>query len=357
MIHIVEPTLEDDAGHCHNFLSSLCRVDPKQPFTAWIGADAGSRVLADLPNVTIRRHFHRRLRRLQELLLFRRLFAEAGRILVSTASTVDLALVHWAGGSRVAAGRIYMYFHWFRERRRKQAQFRWLTRRLPGVVGLCPTASVESAIREGGFQQVRRVAYPIRVRELSSLPRCAEFRSVLFAGQARRDKGFDRVVDLVAHLASVGSDLPIRVQIGPEHYGKVQSEIQSDLDRLRRSQYPHLRLKEQTLTDAEYLALYPGSIALQLYRQQDFADRISGVTLDSVMLGAPILTVAGTWMANVVSRFRAGQIVADSNPGTILEAIQAIRNDYGAFHSNALKAGAVLREEHDPRRLLERIRA
>jgi hypothetical protein len=41
----------------------------------------------------------------------------------------------------------------------------------------------------------------------------------------------------------------------------------------------------------------------------------------------------------------------------VLDAIEKIRSDYARFSRNALEAGAKLRDEHDPRRMLEAIAA
>jgi len=57
---------------------------------------------------------------------------------------------------------------------------------------------------------------------------------------------------------------------------------------------------------ADYSALFRGRSGLQLYSRSDFADRISGVTLDALSHGSPIVTLPRDWMA-LVDEFGAGR--------------------------------------------------
>ena len=99
--------------------------------------------------------------------------------------------------------------------------------------------------------------------------------------------------------------------------------------------------------------MFDGAIVLQPYAREDFADRVSGVTLDAFSAGAPVIATAGTWMGRAVCRFAAGAAVADLSPPALLSAVDTIRADYSRYHRNALEAGRTLQEEHNARHLLE----
>jgi len=101
--------------------------------------------------------------------------------------------------------------------------------------------------------------------------------------------------------------------------------------------------------------MFDGAIVLQPYAREDFADRISGVTLDAFSAGAPVIATEGTWMARAVDRFAAGAAVGDLSSPALLSAVEMIRTDYPRYRRNAHEAGRVLQEEHSARHLLEAV--
>jgi len=53
-----------------------------------------------------------------------------------------------------------------------------------------------------------------------------------------------------------------------------------------------------------------------------------------------------------VSRFDAGIVLGQITPTEMVSAAQKAKSDYERYQSNALRAGAAVREEHDASRLL-----
>ena len=98
------------------------------------------------------------------------------------------------------------------------------------------------------------------------------------------------------------------------------------LERLRTSGYPALRLLPDAMEADAYRALFRGAIVLQPHDAATFADRVSGVTLDALAAGAPVITTAGTWMARLVAQDGTGIATDDLGPGTP-EALDAILDD------------------------------
>jgi glycosyltransferase involved in cell wall biosynthesis len=216
-----------------------------------------------------------------------------------------------------------------------------------------PTETVAGLFRECGFRDARVVPYPGSPASTETVDAEGVFRHVLYAGAARRDKGFPALVDFVRFLADTGSEIPLAVQASPEHYGKFDDGIPAELDRLGKASSARLRVFPETLGATAYRAMFDGAIVLQPYSRDDFADRISGVTLDAFSAGAPVVATAGTWMARAALRFGAGVALEDPSPASILSAVEAVRADYPRFRRNAIEAGSALRKEHDARQLLE----
>jgi glycosyltransferase involved in cell wall biosynthesis len=354
-IHIVEPTLASEAGHCHTFVEALCRAgDDPRAFRVWCAADAVVPTLERI-GVPLERRFHRRVRRLQEWSLLRSLLRGDGRVFVSTAGHTDLLLLDWAARGRIPPRKAYVYVHWVRPTSRKLASFRRLARRQPELVVLGPTPTVVDVFAEAGFAHRAVVPYPTAAPPAPGAP--PAFRHLLFAGAAREDKGFSHVVGLVERLAGERPDVRIVLQTSVERNDRRDERTRAALARLSSVRHPSLELRGEALDAGVYGDLFRGAICLQPYDPREFADRVSGITLDAMAAGAPVVTIPGSWIARVVERFGAGEVSASPAPEDLLAAVDRVRGSYRTYGFAALEAGRALRGEHDARRLLEAIRA
>ena len=235
-IEVVEPTLEGEAGHCRSFLLSLCGAGRGREVAFRVyGGKRASLPGAEGARCEVVPFFSRRLRRLQAFILYRRLLRGGGRIFVSTAGRTDMVLLDLAAKGEIPPGKVFLYFHWLRPSPRKMAYFRRFAVSHPGVTVLGPTNAVIGPFRECGFRDARVVPYPITPSGPDKERSEDRFRHILFAGAARRDKGFSRVVDLVCDMAAQGMAIPFSIQASPDHYEKYGEGIPDDLDRLRKA--------------------------------------------------------------------------------------------------------------------------
>ena len=333
-LQVIEPTLEDYSGHCHALVASLVRATAGSRIDLWSGE--GSEAMAFGHEVTIHPLFRRRHRLLQMLRLLRRLLQGPGRIVVTTARTRDLALLALAAPGRLPPDRAFLYFHWVRETPGKLRFFRAIARRQPDIAILGTTESVVDVFRRCGFAHVALLPYP--APEATPSAEAQPFQRLLYAGAARQDKGFGIVVDLVELLAARSEQIPIAVQITPDHYGKYDAATRADIARLEAVRYPPLALIRQTPSPSEYAANFPGSICLQPYDRAEFRDRVSGVTLDALAHGCPVVTTAGTWNAAMVEPFGAGIALADPDAESLRAAVAMLQADYARYRDGAFAA-------------------
>ena len=352
-IQVVEPTLEGYSGHCHALVSSLVRAAAPAAIDLWSGQ--GSADMTFGPHVTVHPLFRRRVRLLQMVFLLRRLLGASGKILLTTARRSDLLLVDLAARGRVPTDRVFLYFHWFRPTPRKLSFLRKMAARQPETVILGTTTSVVDVFRRCGFAHVVLLPYPTPPTPGSDADAVA-FRRLLYAGAARQDKGFRIIVDLVELLAARNEDIPIAIQITADHYGKYDAATRADIARLDAIRYPSLTLIRETPSPEDYAANFPGGICLQPYDRAEFRDRVSGVTLDALAHGCPIIATAGTWSAAMIEPFGAGIALADPDAGRLYAAATALRADYARHQAAALAAArAPGADSWAP--LLERLRA
>jgi glycosyltransferase involved in cell wall biosynthesis len=350
LVHVVEPTLVDQTGHCHSFVSAVCGSDPAQRFVAWAGRAAPADLLAALPHVELRPYFSRRIRRLQALLLYRRLLRSGERIFVPTAGTTEITLASIAARGR-APVKASLFVHWLRGTDSQRRRLAAAARRQPELHVLAPTDAIAAILQSAGFRRVERVAYPLSPQARPKREP-GPFRHLLFAGAARLDKGFPRVVDLVERLAKEGETLPLAIQTSARHYEKHDAPIARELARLERCAYAGLRTHPETLDSSAYFALFDGAVCLQPYDRGEFAGRVSAVTVDALACGAPIVTTAGTWMGAQVERFHAGLALDDLSAPALHEAVRTLVASYDRYSVNAREAARAIEREHDPARLL-----
>lgn len=358
VLHIVEPTLESGAGHCHSFVSAFCGAGEGSGCSMTLYAGRSARLPGlEKKGVRVVPHFGRRLRRPQAFMLFRKLLREPGRIFIPTATRFDLALLSLAAAGRIPPGKACLYFHWFRPDERKRRYLAGMAKEQPDVALLGPTESVVKIFRECGYARAEIAPYPITPFDRDTFPAEAAFRHLLYAGAARADKGFPDVVGLIAWMAARGETVPVSLQASPDHYDRYEPRVRAEIDRLGKIGYPYLQVRRETLDEEAYSEQFRGAICLQPYSPGDFVDRLSGVTLDALSRGCPIVTLGGTWMARVVDRFEAGKTVETAAPEALFAAAGEILRDYGRYSRNAARAGVALQEELSAKRLFDIVTA
>lgn len=353
-IEVVEPTLVTEAGHCAALFAGLQAAAPDLTFRLWVDRRA------QLPGwetkrVWLRPVFHRRLRKIEAWLLYRRLLQTGVAILVPTAGYFDLRALDFAARTRIPECRVFLYFHKLRAGARRTRALQELARRQPNFELFGTSEEIVDRLRAAGFEHVRRVL-PVLAAPAPATTGVA-FQHLLCAGAARADKGFTKIVDLIELMSSSGSQLPITVQTSGDHYGRYDEQTLRDLARLRKVKYPALRMLQQTLNAAQYAALFPGAVCLQPYEPAEYADKMSSVTFDALQAGAPIVTLAGTTMARIVEQSGAGIVLNDASAPSLLQAANTAVAQYPQLHAKALAAGAQFRPQSSWAPLLERLRA
>lgn len=351
-IHIVEPTLTTEIGHCYSFINSLCLASRDLHLSLWINRVAS--VSFNNSMVQIKPYFYRKIRRLQCYFLYKNLLRSPDKLFISTASVSDLLLLNWAAHGIVREKKAYLYFHWLNMSERKFSRLKKLARQQPHLEILGPTASVVHVFKEAGFKNAHLVPYPVASQRLN-ISEHKQFEALLYAGAARQDKGISRVVDLLEYMNNLGVNIPFKLQNSANHHGEYDAATKADMQRLDKINYPYLQCVSETLDVKQYANQFAGSICIQLYDSNIFSDRISGVTLDALSAGCPIVTTGGSWIARMVQWFDAGVIVENPAPENVLAAIQKIMSDYKQYQKNAFEAGLSLQQENSAEFLFKKL--
>lgn len=156
---------------------------------------------------------------------------------------------------------------------------------------------------------------------------------VIFPGAMREDKGFATSIAVVAHLMR---DVPryhfhVAARVRPE----TPANLVEALDKVRGG---HLSVEDRNLDDAAFIDfLAKGDIAVLPYSAEAFRNRPSGLLVDLITLGRPLVALEGTWLADQIAGRGWGEIAADK-PDAIAAAVAKIAGNYEAY-TTAIAAG------------------
>ena len=218
---------------------------------------------------------------------------------------------------------------------------------------LAPTRGVREALAHADCAHALQVAYPATRADGCRLR--APFRHLLMAGAARINKGLDVVAGLAEHLAREGRDLPLLVQVSPKHVDRHGSREDAVVARLLAANYRGLVADPKAPDRSEYAARFEGALVLAPYERAKFADGVSGVVLDALLHGAPVVATSGTWAGDLVERFDAGVVLRERTASQLAGAVDRVLGRWDHYSQHAARASDALAEEHDPRALARAI--
>lgn len=353
-LHIIEPLLHSEVGHCMSLVRALTQSAARlnaSDVHVWCAKDAA--VMAWTCPATRQAYFSRRWRRFQALGLYARLLRQPGQLLLSTASSTDLIsldwVARWTGLGVLPTNKVSLFVHWLNVKPGKARWFSAIARRQPHIQILAPTQTVAQFFADCGFSS-RVVPYPMdRIADSHAEQHPAEapaFRHLLVAGGARMDKGLGHIVELVRLMQQRQCPWPITVQASMEDRHQQDTVLADALKQLEDTAYPHLAMQNRTLDKAAYHELFKGAVVLQPYSAHDFRDRVSGVTLDAMAAGAPCVVTADTWMSRLLLHHKAGVAVSDLSAQALMDAITPLVNDYPVWASRASEASRQVQAAH-----------
>jgi glycosyltransferase involved in cell wall biosynthesis len=350
-LHIIEPTLADQTGHCHSYVQSLIEANQQLGHELHLWLDQRGTKLCRPQDCQSHPYFSRRLRKLQKFCCLRRLIRAQKVIFIPTAGRIDFVLLDWLLRKKLQKQRqpIFLHFHQFKISVKKIALLKKIAQQYKNFIILAPTQPLLNVFRENGFTHCELVPCPGYAPQTDTNTHQENyFEKVIYAGAARSDKGFPELVKFVEYLAAQSQTLPLSIQVSPPHSGRYDEKSEKALQRLQQISLPNLTLYQQTLDKTAYQNLFHHAICLLIYDPISYRDKFSGVALDAFYAGCPVIVVSQTWAGEMTQRFQAGIVIADRDAKTIFQAVQKIRENYAFYQQNAKQASVVLQREHDP---------
>ena len=113
---------------------------------------------------------------------------------------------------------------------------------------------------------------------------------------------------------------------------------------------------DQPLDSAQYDALLASTDCMVLpYRRSSYFARISGVAVEAVTGGIPVISTSDTWTADLVAKSGAGLAVDDGDALGLAAAMAALARDYPRWRSEAEAARAGAQAAHSGGEFLEKL--
>jgi len=355
ILNLIEPTLYDQTGHSYGYVLSLINANLDFNFDIQIWLDRRGKDLLKNSSGTARAYFFRPARQLQKLFLYLKLLKRPETIFISTTELWDLKILAFYTKYFASNAKIVLHFHQFKQTGPKLAALRAIALTATNFTILTPTDRLTNIFKANGFNKCKTVPCPVFSTPRDTSNSTAKFSKILYAGAARRDKGFPTVINLLQHFRSQQNRTTFEIQISAPNSQRYDDATQQALELLQSIPSDNLILHKATLDQSQYLKLFNNSICLLLYDKNDYSDKFSGVALDAFYAGCPIITVKNTWMGDTAEKYQAGIALDNYDNASIQQAAEQIINNYAQYHNNAKKAALELSAVHDPRNTLQSI--
>ena len=348
---VIEPNLRSPDGHYAEFVRAAGAGAGGSPIDVYAHPDADG-MLAAMPGVRPCAAEPRVGRPFAEWRTIFRAVREGIPFLVLTADGRHAAAVSAAGArSGCAPGTACLFFHRAPTTGRDRFLLPFADAARRHALAVAPTEEVARSLSEGGWRRVELVAYPALAAPFPPSP--VPFSHLLMAGAARLNKGLDLVAGLASLWAGENRTIPLMVQVSKKHVVRHGRRERAVVAALLSSGYRGLRVDGTAPDRGGYLERFRGALVLAPYAREQFASQVSGVVLDALLHGAPVVATRGTWPGKQVERFGAGVTIGERTVPALAEAVDRVLSEWQAYAGRACAAAETLAREHDPRRLLE----
>jgi glycosyltransferase involved in cell wall biosynthesis len=223
---------------------------------------------------------------------------------------------------------------------------------------LAQSSALATGLEEVFGRPVDPVGYPLS----SSTPVARNGRSrspyrLLFAGEARSDKGFALLPGLADALAAELGDGRVQLVCQAKLNAFADDTLKAAVGTL--AMRPGITIIEEYLPAESYEALIAGSDLVVLpYDPEHYRARLSAVFVDATCAGVAVAVPAGTWMASQLELgLGAGERFRSVGANDIADAVRRAMAARGDIEQAAQQAAARARAQHDPAAVLDGILA
>jgi glycosyltransferase involved in cell wall biosynthesis len=119
---------------------------------------------------------------------------------------------------------------------------------------------------------------------------------------------------------------------------------------------PRVTLIEQSMSSAAYdAAVEATDVMLLPYRRSSYFARISGVAVEAVTAGVPVIYTRDTWCEDLVIDVGTGIGVSDNDVAGLADAIATMAEDYPRYRAEARSRAVKARQSHSGDAFLDKL--
>ena len=189
--------------------------------------------------------------------------------------------------------------------------------------------------------------------------RTGDIMRIGYFGEARREKGFNLLVEAIDILAKSYRDTEFELVV--QSYVREGYESQACTEgcaRLKTCRLANFRVLEGSLDKEHFYQEFLACDAVLMpYIEERYKTRSSGVFTDAVAAGISVITTRGTWMHEQLAKGSgAGLTFPDGDASGLADSIIEMVQRRGEMHIKAGNGARNWRELHNPLRFLDAIK-
>ncbi len=174
--------------------------------------------------------------------------------------------------------------------------------------------------------------------------------SVVFPGLMREAKGYDLSISVIRmlHQRQTATRYQCTLRYIP------RKDTPSELIKIAQEARPFANIVEGILPPKEFQRMIKGAdIVVLPYQPSEFGNRPSGILIDTLFCGIPVVVQKGTWLGNLLARYNCGALAETAHPEAYVKAIESVATNYCLYRKNAINAGKKWLEDNSWATLLD----
>jgi glycosyltransferase involved in cell wall biosynthesis len=138
-----------------------------------------------------------------------------------------------------------------------------------------------------------------------------------FPSSNRLEKGSQILYDIALKISELLVDQPHKISFRNSPYPKKPHKV-----------FKNWNIIEGFIEEKIFIkTIQKSDVVILPYMSPDFSDRTSGLTIDSLYAGVPVVAIAGTWLSETIKKYSFGEVAETIDATNIAEkAIDTARN-------------------------------
>jgi glycosyltransferase involved in cell wall biosynthesis len=172
-------------------------------------------------------------------------------------------------------------------------------------------------------------------------------------GSARDEKGIYEILDAIRILHRDGCDAGLHFVL---QCNETTPAVAAAIAAFRAERLAYCELLTETLgPEAYYRQLHQADVVLLPYWRSIYAARTSGVFMEALAAGKPVIATRDSWMSEQLATHGAGVLCHDRDPRDLARAIREVAADLIPLSARARGSSGRWLAQHNPQALIQAI--